>query len=72
MTYAPRIDVYDKDSTLVLTAEVPGLKKEDVQVEPNSGNLVTKSREEALITHCTTFGSFYRSQRSHLSEHIHV
>ena len=69
MTYAPRMDVYEKDGTVVLKAELPGLKKEDVQVEIYNGNLVIKGesktakevKEEAYYRTERTFGSFYRS-----------
>ena len=68
-TYAPRIDVYEQDGTLVLKAELPGLKKEDVQVEIYNGNLIIKGEsktatevtEEAYYRTERTFGSFYRS-----------
>ena len=69
MPYAPRMDVYEKDGTLVIKAELPGLKKEDVQVEMYNGNLVIKGeskmakevKEEAYYRSERTFGSFYRS-----------
>jgi len=38
--WAPRIDVYDQDNTVVLKAELPGLKKEDVHVALDDGSLV--------------------------------
>ena len=68
-TYAPRMDVYEKDNTLVFKAELPGLKKEDVQVEIYNGNLIIKGEsktatevtEEAYYRTERTFGSFYRS-----------
>ena len=37
VTYAPRMDVYEKDNTLVLKAELPGLKKKDVQGTRRTG-----------------------------------
>jgi HSP20 family molecular chaperone IbpA len=33
LTWAPRMDVYEKDNAIVFKAELPGLKKEDVEVE---------------------------------------
>ncbi len=33
LTWAPRMDMYEKDNNIVVKAELPGLKKEDVQVE---------------------------------------
>src|SRR5690242_7361349 len=69
MTYAPRMDVYEKDDTLVLKAELPGLQKEDVQVEIYDGNLVIRGeskaarevKKETYYRTERTFGSFYRS-----------
>src|ERR1700730_14395357 len=45
--FAPRMDVFEKDNTLVFKAELPGLKKEDVQVEIFNGNLVIKGESKA-------------------------
>jgi len=69
MTYAARMDVYEQNGALVLKAELPGLNKEDVQVEIYNGNLVIKGEsktakeatEEAYYRTERTFGSFYRS-----------
>ena len=69
MAYAPRMDVCEKDDTLVFKAELPGLKKEDVQVEIHDGALMIKGeskaetevKEEAYYCTERTFGSFYRS-----------
>src|SRR5579859_5696172 len=69
MTFAPRMDVFEKDNTLVFKAELPGLKKEDVQVEITNGNLVITGeskaekevKEDAYYRVERRFGSFYRS-----------
>ena len=71
MTYAPRMDVYEKDGTLVLKAELPGLQKEDLQVEIYNGSLVIKGesqaarevKKETYYRTERTFGRFYRSLR---------
>jgi len=68
-SYAPRMDVFEKDNTLVFKAELPGLKREDVQVEIFNGYLIIKGeskaekevKEEAYYRVERTFGSFYRS-----------
>src|SRR5579859_1997403 len=68
-SYAPRMDVFEKDNTLVFKAELPGLKKEDVQVEITNGNLVITGeskaekevKEDAYYRVERSFGSFYRS-----------
>ena len=63
MTWAPRTDFYVKDNNIIVKAELPGLKKEDVQVEvDNAGNLVirgeTKSESEVKEE------AYYRMERS--------
>ena len=66
--WAPRIDVYDQDNTIVLKAELPGLKKEDVHVALDDGSLViwgestteTEVNEDAYYRNERSFGSFYR------------
>ncbi|MBV8715921.1 MAG: Hsp20/alpha crystallin family protein [Chloroflexi bacterium] len=68
MAFAPRTDVYDKGDVLVVKAEMPGMKKEDVTVELYEGDLViagkTKAEQEVAKTAYyrmeRTFGSFYR------------
>src|SRR6266699_4670792 len=66
--WAPRTDVYEKDNTLVFKAELPGLTKQDVQVEIDSGYLVIKgeskaetgAKEASYYRLERSFGSFYR------------
>ena len=62
IAWAPRTDVYEKDNTLVVKAELPGVKKEDVQVELDDGNLVIRaeSRAESDIQE----EHYYRMERS--------
>lgn len=67
-TWAPRMDVYEKDSTIVVKAELPGLKKEDVQVEVDGNELVIRGeskaenevKEDDYYRSERNFGSFYR------------
>src|SRR5581483_9648805 len=40
LTWAPRMDVFEKDDTIIVKAELPGLKKEDVQVEIEGEDLI--------------------------------
>lgn len=69
MGYMPRMDVFEKDNTLFLKTELPGLKKEDVQVQIEDGNLVIKGetkaeteiKEAAYYRMERSFGSFYRT-----------
>jgi HSP20 family protein len=66
--WAPRMDVFEKESTIVLKAELPGLKKEDVQVEMMGEDLIisgeakaeTEVEQEDYYRTERTFGSFYR------------
>jgi HSP20 family protein len=66
--WAPRMDVYAKDGDIVVKAELPGLKKEDVQVDVVGEELVicgqakaeTEVKKVAYYRTERTFGSFYR------------
>lgn len=60
--FMPRMDVYEKDNQLVIEAELPGMNKEDVQVELEGGDLVIhgETRQEREVRD----EDFYRSERS--------
>lgn len=66
--WAPRLDVFEKDNTLVVKAELPGVKKEDVHVELDNGTLVIKgetkaeseAKQETYYRMERTYGSYYR------------
>jgi len=68
LTWAPRTDIYEKDNAIVVKAELPGLKKEDLQVEIEGDDLVihgeskaeSEVKEEDYYRSERTFGSFYR------------
>lgn len=68
LAWAPRMDVYEKDHAIVVKAELPGLKKEDVQVEVEGGDLIIRGhskaesevKQEDYYRTERTFGSFYR------------
>jgi HSP20 family protein len=68
IAWAPRIDVYEKDNAVIVKAELPGLKKEDVQVELDDGTLVIRGeskaesevKDENYYRIERSFGSFYR------------
>jgi HSP20 family protein len=62
VTWAPRMDVYEKDNTIVFKAELPGLKKEDVQVELEGEDLVIRGESKAETE--VKAGDYYRSERS--------
>ena len=59
---APRVDVFEKDGYLASKADMPGVKKEDVQVELDDGDIVIQGetrREEE-----TQEDQYYRMERS--------
>jgi len=67
-TFMPRADMYDKDGMLVVTAELPGLTKDNVEVELIDGDLVIKGvtttnkevTEAQYYRMERTYGSYYR------------
>lgn len=44
--WAPRMDVFEKEGNLVVKAELPGLKKEDIQVDVDDGDLIIKGERK--------------------------
>jgi HSP20 family protein len=67
--WSPQVDVLESDGELVLKADLPGLKREDVKLEVTEGMLVLKGekkeeKEEAGLEYRVverTYGSFERS-----------
>ena len=62
-TLWPNIEVEHKGDKLVVQADVPGLKKEDVQVEIFDNELCISG--ERRSEHERTEGGYYRSERSY-------
>jgi HSP20 family protein len=66
--WAPRVDVYEKDHIVVVKADLPGMKKEDVQVEVEGDDLIIRGhskaesevKQEDYYRTERTYGSFYR------------
>ncbi len=66
--WVPQMDVYEKDGKLVVKAELPGMKKEDVEVTVEEGDLVIKGerktesevKQEDYYRSERSYGSFYR------------
>ncbi len=59
--WAPRVDVYEKDNKIIIEAEIPGAKKEDIEVKIRDNAVIIKGevkREEEKKE-----GNFYRSER---------
>jgi HSP20 family protein len=67
-SWAPRVDAYDKNGRLVIKAELPGVKKEDVSVSFEDGDLIitgerkseSEVKEENYYRMERAFGSFHR------------
>jgi HSP20 family protein len=66
--WAPSIDVFEKDGNLIVKAELPGVKKEDVDVMLDYGDLLVRGerkaehevKDEDYYRMERSFGSFYR------------
>ncbi len=66
--WAPRTDIFEKNGQLHIKVELPGVKKEDVKVEMDEGDLIIRGerkaesevREEDYYRMERTYGSFYR------------
>jgi HSP20 family protein len=59
----PRVDVFEREGDLVVKAEVPGVKKEDIDLEVTDGDLVL--RAERKEEHEVTDENWYRKERSY-------
>lgn len=62
-TWAPAVEVFERDGNLVMRAELPGLNKEDVKVEVTEDTLTIQGerKREREERH----EGFYRSERSY-------
>jgi len=66
---APCIDVYERDNNVIVKAEVPGLKKEDIEVTATEDSISLRGefkreeemREEGFYRHERRAGKFYRT-----------
>jgi HSP20 family protein len=63
ITWTPAIDVQQTDGSLVVTAELPGLKKEEVKVELTDDALIIEG--ERRREHKEEREGFYKSERSY-------
>jgi HSP20 family protein len=59
---APRLDVFEKDGYLVIKADLPGVKKDDMQVELEDGALVIQG--EARAENEVRDEQYYRMERA--------
>lgn len=68
LAWMPTLDVYQEEGDLVLKADLPGMKKEDIRISLEEGALVlqgerkeeTKTEKESFYLSERSYGSFYR------------
>lgn len=64
----PRVDVFEREGDLVIKAEVPGVRKDDIDLEVSDGDLVLRAerkeerevKDENWYRMERSFGSLYR------------
>ncbi|NIV50194.1 MAG: Hsp20 family protein [Gammaproteobacteria bacterium] len=61
--WAPAVDVFEKDETLVFRAELPGLEKDDIEVRVEEGTLVLSGERKRDVE--TNEGGVYRLERAY-------
>jgi len=67
--WSPKVDVFEKDNRLVTRIDLPGVKKDDVNVEVGDGQLKmfgerkneTEEKDKNFYRCERDYGSFYRS-----------
>lgn len=68
-TWTPAVDIYETADTIVMKAELPGVAREDVQIQVNENTLTLQGerrfakdvREESYLRLERAYGSFHRS-----------
>jgi HSP20 family protein len=58
----PRVDIYDKDDHIMLKAELPGVDKEQIEVDVKDRVLTLKG--ERVLDNEVKEGSYFRRERS--------
>ncbi len=66
--WTPTLDVYEKEGELIVKADLPGLRKEDVEVTVIEGDLILRGerkeekqvKDEDYVRMECNYGSFYR------------
>ena len=67
--FYPIVDIYDEESKIVIKADLPGVKKEDVNIDVDNGILTLKgertfekeTKEKNYYRRESSYGSFKRS-----------
>ena len=65
----PKVDILDKDEALIVRADVPGIKKEDLEITIAGDRLVFEAKrefeeeqnEEEFVRHEMAYGRLYRA-----------
>jgi len=68
-TWTPAVDIYETVDTIVMKAELPGVAREDIQIQINDNTLTLKGErrfakdvhEESYLRIERAYGSFHRS-----------
>ena len=61
--WRPAVDVYDKDDKLVIKAELPGIEKNDIEIDVKEGVLTLKG--ERSYENEVTEQNYYRKERTY-------
>jgi HSP20 family protein len=61
-SWSPAVDIYDRSDAIVIHAELPGVKKEDISIEVKQNVLTLKG--ERVATQEVREESYYRRERS--------
>jgi HSP20 family protein len=61
--WAPRADIFEKDGAIVVKAELPGVKKEDIAITLDEGDLVIRGERKA--EHEVKEDAYYRMERTY-------
>lgn len=68
-TWSPKVDIYETDNSYVLNAELPGLTKEEINIDLNDNTLTLKGEKkfeekvekESYVRVERSYGNFARS-----------
>ncbi len=68
-TWTPSVDIYETENALILTAEIPGIDENDIEIKIEDSTLTLKgerkfekeTKEENFHRIERAYGSFYRS-----------
>jgi HSP20 family protein len=60
--WQPPVDLYEMADAYVLTAEIPGVNRDDIDIQTGDGRLVLSGTRQARATGCE---QFHRLERGH-------